>query len=179
MDDRPPVLTDTLHACKAWLRTHWEKGARCPCCNQFTRKYNRQINRGMVNALARMLQAGGGTAPSIPVHLPSVVSRTSTDFSAVASHFGLIEEEKLFREDGGRAGWWRVTVKGEHFLNGSLTIPRYVHLYNCECLGFSGRQWSVHDAYKETFNLRELMNTVSISLVPWLMLGLAATRQRS
>ena len=55
-------------------------------------------------------------------HLPSVVKRRIPDvahqggYMTLAGHWDLIEEERALRDDGGRAGVWRVTGTGERFL---------------------------------------------------------------
>ena len=45
-------------------------------------------------------------------------------------YWGLIEEEALQREDGGRAGWWRVTAYGERFLKGLIRVPKYARVFD-------------------------------------------------
>lgn len=74
-------------------------------------------------------------------------------------HWGLVEELQETRPDGGRAGWWRVTEKGEAFILHGLKVPKYVLLYGGKFLGYEdpSKVVSIRDALKKKFNLEELM----------------------
>lgn len=68
--------------------------------------------------------------------------------------WGLIEEEKTRRPDGGRGGFWLVTELGERWLKGEATVPKIAHHFNSKCLWLDGPPWSVHDAMGEHFDWR-------------------------
>jgi hypothetical protein len=48
----------TLADAQKWLAERVKGGARCPCCNQFTKVYRRQINSGMARSLIAMYLHG-------------------------------------------------------------------------------------------------------------------------
>src|SRR5215467_5404432 len=100
----------SLGAARRELRKLVEDGTTCPCCTQRAQVYHRQVHASMARTLIRMyrialrqLAAGGEDW----VYLPDVPQK-SRDATGMA-WWGLIEEERERRPDGGRAGWWRVT----------------------------------------------------------------------
>lgn len=128
-------------------------GTTCPACGQHAQQYRRTINRGMVIGLAKLYAAVGVNRPA---HLPTVVGRASAEESKLA-WWGLLISEDRVRQDGGRAGWWAVTVEGHEFLLGARTVPRFAVVYNGQLRRLEGDQIRVHDAYRAQFNLRELI----------------------
>lgn len=74
-------------------------------------------------------------------------------------HWGLVLEADETRPDGGRAGWWRVTERGEDFILRGLMVPKYILIYDSHCLGYENpiKVVSIRDALKKKFSLEELM----------------------
>ncbi len=93
-------------------------------------------------------------------YLPSVRqasgSRSNREESKLR-YWNLIEEDLLRREDGGRAGWWRVTERGEAWLLERASIPKYARIYDGRCLGLAGGPVTIRDALGVKFHYRELM----------------------
>lgn len=56
------------------------------------------------------------------------------------------------------SGMWRITDKGISFVEGNISVPKYVKLYNQTFYGYEGDDVSIHDVIKEKFNYRELMS---------------------
>lgn len=148
----------TIASAKAWLRNRLRKGERCPCCGQRAQMYRRKITASMVSTMAavyreqtRQAKAGQGDPwvylPDIPQH--------SRDF-ATLQYFGLVAQRPVRREDGGKAGWWRLTPNGEDFLLGQLTASKYALVFDGRQFGFEGNQITVHDIAPE-FRYDELM----------------------
>lgn len=61
----------TLAEAQQWLAERITGGARCPCCNQYSKVYRRQINSGMARSLIAMYRAGGLDW----VHVPTQIGR--------------------------------------------------------------------------------------------------------
>lgn len=145
---------DTLADAKAWLRTQvFNGGARCPCCSMFAKVYKRQINSGMAQSLIRMYRKFGlqfGYIPELP-------AKSREEGKLV--YWGLVEEANAVRPDGGRAGWWRVTDKGEAFICHGLMVPKYALIYDGRFLRYDNSQElvSIKDCLGEKFNLDDLM----------------------
>jgi hypothetical protein len=139
---------------KDWLRDRVDGGAKCPCCTQLAKVYRRHINGEMVRALAALYVRRYDNHNGY-VHLPTI-HPTRAD-SAKLVYWNLIEEEPVYRSDNGRAGWWRITSKGMEWLQGGSFVQKYARIYDGKLLGLEGGPWYVHDAVKDKFDLRELM----------------------
>lgn len=148
-----PVPSDTLATVRAWLRQHAEAGVECPACFQHVKIYRRKVNAGMARSLIAMYTVGGLDW----VHVPTQIGARSREEGKLA-YWGLVEEEKAKRPDGGRAGYWRVTVRGEAFVRCRLSIPKYCQVYNGKVLGFDlSEVINIKDALGDKFDYTELM----------------------
>lgn len=139
-------------------RVHTQKfhGAlKCPCCDQTVKVYKRQINRGIARSLGRMYQLKGLGW----VHVPTMIGARSREEGKLA-YWGLAEESTEPREDGGRAGWWRVTPRGERFIRGKIRVPKYAYTYNTHCLELDdSKTVSFKECLGEKFDLSILMQS--------------------
>ena len=106
-DPAPPPVhevpdTATIGEVRDWLREHVEKGAECPLCHQFAKVYRRTITSAMARALV-LIWHEGGWGKRLYVHVPSIDPARGGDVAKL-EHWGLIEEERVARPDGGRGG---------------------------------------------------------------------------
>lgn len=129
----------------------------CPCCGRLAKVYQRQINHTMARNLALAYRKYGVRTPFRIAELNRRGDKDPGNLNLLI-HWGLIQkEEPTLREDGGKAGWWSVTKLGRAWLRGKTTVQRYAVLYQNELVEMMGETWSVHDAMKKTFNLKDLM----------------------
>lgn len=146
----------TLATARAWLTAKLKNGGgKCPCCTQLAKVYRRTINAGMARSLIRMYREWGleeGYLPDLPAD--------SREEGKLA-HWGLVQEADETRPDGGRAGWWRVTKKGEDFIKHGLMVPKHILIYDSRCLGYDDPKEliDIRTALTEKFNLEELMSS--------------------
>lgn len=145
----------TLAQARAWLWEHIRPGANCPTCGQRSQLYRRQVNAGMAHSLIRMYWLGGASDLSW-VHIPSALPARSREEGKLA-YWGLAQESTEPREDGGRAGWWRVTPRGERYVLAQLSIPKYALVFDSEVWGFEGEMVGITQALGTKFNYTELM----------------------
>lgn len=137
---------------RSWLRQNADKGVDCPACTQHVKVYRRKVNSGMARSLIAMFTVAGTDW----VHVPTQIGARSREEGKLA-YWGLIEESPDPREDGGRAGWWRVTTSGKEFVLNRKKIPTYCRVYNGKVLGFDGALVSIVDALGTKFNYNDLM----------------------
>lgn len=140
------------------LHSKLAEGTHCVVCDQNAREYKRKINSGMAFALVTMYRRAG----TYWFHKPTVlrgVGAAARDESLLR-FWGLIEE-RYGKSPDGRAGWWRVTPKGEAFIIGGLKVPKYAHIYNGEFLRFSGPNITCDDAAGDRFSLSEMLDASS------------------
>jgi hypothetical protein len=145
----------SLGEARDWLRERVDRGASCPCCHQFAKVYRRKINAAMARALILMWDEGGRER-RLYVHVPSIDPTRGGDVAKM-QFWGLIEEERGSRADGGRAGFWRVTQRGEDWLGRRITVPKYIRVYDGKPLNTTGVAVSIDDALGDEFRLDDLM----------------------
>ena len=143
----------TIAQAKAWLRTRLKDGTQCPVCTQRVQVYRRKVTSSMASALIYMYRTQGLEW----FHLPTIRNWPNRD-EATMAYWGLIEEEGSKREDGGRAGYWRVTELGEAFVKHGMTIPKYAHVFDGRVVAMpTNEQVSIKDALGTKFNYADLM----------------------
>lgn len=150
-------MSRSLYEAREWLEERLEEGASCPCCNQFAKIYKRKIHSTMARDLIRLYRV----ARMDWAHVSTAISREVRgihlgDFAKL-SYWGLVEEEAVLRDDGGRAGWWRVTETGRAYVYGMLKVPKYALVYDGDCLRLDGPEVRIHDALGDRFDYKELM----------------------
>lgn len=136
-----------------WLRPRLDEGAICPCCRKKAKITTRPINSGMAHALIQMYRHAGTEW----FHLPDITYRWRGRDEACLAYWGLIEELQERREDGGKAGWWRVTELGEKFICREVRVQKYARTYNKKVLSLVGDEITIVDALANRFNYNELM----------------------
>jgi hypothetical protein len=147
--DDPELVS--LEAARAWLRENIDEGVSCPCCGQLAKIYRRKLNSAMARRLIRFYRAAGARW----FHSPSL-ARVDGDTGKLAL-WGLVEEEKTKRPDGGRSGFWRVTEGGEDWTLRRSSVAKYALVYDGRLLGYDGSQVTIIDALGTKFNYDELM----------------------
>jgi hypothetical protein len=127
----------TLGETKDWLRDRVDDGEHCPCCGQMAKVYRRKMTAFTARAMIAMHRFHHDEYVQMPAlirqHLPDL---TQGGYATLGAYWGLIEEEQIRREDGGRAGWWRLTDLGHDFVLGKITVPKYARIYDSRLLGF-------------------------------------------
>jgi hypothetical protein len=157
------VITEssTVAQARAWLTVESQKGgAVCPCCTQFVKVYRRVLNAGMAHALVVMYRAHGLAWQQKTETLRGVGAAARDE--SLLRFWGLLEEDLRLREDGGRAGWWRVTEEGREFVLGRSAVPRHAVVFDSRCLRLDDSEGriTVREALAKKFNWAELMATL-------------------
>lgn len=152
--------TVTLEEAKDWLRQQLRDGARCPCCDQLAKIYNRTFNVAMARAtlqLFKAYRANGNDWIHAAEYLSSIGAR-DRDVGFLA-HWKLLEEHPTAgRADGGpHAGFYRMTELGMKFAQRQERIPSHLRMYNGRCLSRSTKTILIDEVSKK-FNYAELMN---------------------
>lgn len=148
----------TLQEARDWLRARVKKGEYCPCCKQFSKVYPRSINSSMAHDLIGMWKAFGTDWGYLP-DLRKENSLKGNREESKLRYWNLIEEEtQIRRDDGGRAGFWRVTPFGASFMLGRVTVHKYANVYDSRCLATTGPPVTIWDCLGDKFNYNELMS---------------------
>lgn len=152
MNDDVPRGDWTIDETRDWLWVRIEDGAVCPVCEQFAKIYYRKINSTMTLALRtlyRFTQGGNFTQAS---KLPGDTHEMSQFL-----WWEMVEDEKRIREDGWRAGYYRIAKKGVDWLHERISVPEFARIYDARLLELMGDPYWLADAVKNPFNFRKLM----------------------
>ncbi len=144
----------SLAHARTWLNDRIVDGEKCPCCGQLAKIYRRRVHHTIARALID-LHFLGKEEEDYWVHVPSKISPACE--VGKARYWELVEEQRVARPDGGRAGWWRLTDQGEMFVRGLLLIPVHVLIYDGRALGFEGEMVSIVDCLGSRFSYNQLM----------------------
>ena len=149
------MFTDdmTLAQARDQLRDLVDRGCQCPCCTQYAKVYRRKINSGMARSLIRMWRLAGTDW----INVPTSIGARSREEGKLA-YWQLVEESTDVRDDGGRAGWWRVTERGAQFVTNQLKVPKYARVYDGRCLGLRGELVTIRRCLSSRFDYDELMS---------------------
>lgn len=112
-------------------------GHKCPICQRMTKVRRRNLTSVPARAVAALYRIHGRDYAHMPTivqaHLADVA--TQGGYSTLGAHWDLIQEERVQRPDGGRAGYWSVTGRGESWLRGDVDVPKYVDIFDGRRLG--------------------------------------------
>jgi hypothetical protein len=161
--------TALLGEAREWLRQEAQvgAGASCPCCTQHTKVYRRPLNANMARLLIAFYRAAGRDW----AHRGIIEDKTGD--LAKLRYWGLIEEDPAKREDGGRAGWWKVTDLGEEFVRRIAKVPKHALIFDGRLrrLDDSSGYVTITDTLGKKFNYSELMTGVPPVYDPTLLEG--------
>ena len=159
--DYPYGTDGSLVAAREWLAHNVAgDGARCPCCGQGARLYQRRLNAGVSASLCLIYREAVATGQDW-VHVPSLFDRLGASKIRRAGGeyakgllWGLLEE----RVGPGAQGWYRPTEQGVMFVLEQATMPEYVVVYAGDVKGTEGRQITVRESLRDEYDYEDLMS---------------------
>jgi len=157
-DPTVPEQTDTLTQARADLRSRLDDGVTCPCCDQYAKIYRRPLNANMSMFLCSLVKisrdrVAGGYPPWVSWRR---IDHTSRDYS-YARHWGLMVERPPDSTRARSSGFWKPTDKGIQFVMNQIRVPKRVHLYNNEVIGWDEETTCIVEAMGKNFDYAELM----------------------
>ena len=73
-------------------------------------------------------------------------------------HWGFIEPRGDEPDTGARSsGFWRITKVGREFVEGSLSVPKHIYLYDQAFIRFGDERTTIQEALGEKFSYADLM----------------------
>lgn len=156
-------LTDdnTIAEGKDFLRDGWEKGVDCPCCKQRVQLYPVALSSGMARSLIALYKLDK-EKPGYYHHSKFDVWRLNLGYAggafAKVRYWGLAVDQPNEDDPAKRtSGMWAITDKGRAFVEGNLTVPAKVKLFNKKSYGFDGNHINIREALGTKFDYQELM----------------------
>ncbi len=154
-----PYVSPTLAEARGDVMRMRGNGVVCPCCDSYCRVYRRKFHSEMARFLVTMVVRH--RLDPRWFHVREVVAggsgatKSSTDGSYLA-HWGLVEPKP--KTSGEKSsGLYRPTEKGAVFVDGRITVPSHIFLYNNQVEGWSDTQTTIQEALGNRFNYPELM----------------------
>ena len=152
-----PLPSDTpLGEVQDWFLSRVDGGVKCPVCTQHAQIYRWSLYSTAAQALMLLYRCGGTTQFTHVNEIKRLGHKGQGDCSRLVK-WGLVEEEPVVREDGGRAGYWRVTALGEDFINERSTVGKYVWTYAGDVVERGGPQISIREALGRKFDYDSMM----------------------
>lgn len=149
----------TIAEAKRFLRENFDDGCDCPACGQLVKKYKYNINASIGVTLIEMwkLHQKG----SEWVHVNSEIRPLSGGYFSLAQQWNLIEGKQTSEEGVTKrvSGYWRLTPRGNNFVNDRITVPKYVEIYDGKVVGWSDEQIGIEDCLGKKFHYAELMKS--------------------
>lgn len=145
----------TVAEAKKDLRAGWEKGLKCPCCGQLVKLYKRKLNNGMILFLINLYRASENGEKWH--HAKTLMHGSFSMDYAMLRRWQLIVEQPNDDDAKRTSGVWGITTKGTGFVEGSISVPSHVHIYNDTVIGWSDERITVREGLSEKFDYSELM----------------------
>lgn len=117
-----------------WKGTINDKGGHCPVCDRWGMVNKRCFNKTMAKSLVWLTHQGNDYI-DVPGTAPVFVLKTNQ--LASCRWWGLTERPPSDDDTKKHSGHWRATPRGRAFVDGGLTIPKYVLTYAGEPISFS------------------------------------------
>lgn len=131
---------------------------RCPVCDQNCKMYKRKLNAMQAVFLCWLVRrwvANGGGWIDVPKEYPRKIGG---EYGKLA-HWKLAELKTNDDDPSKRtSGLWRPTQKGIDFASETITVPKYVFLYNNELHSVSEEHTTIRESLGEKFDYSELMS---------------------
>jgi len=144
-----------------FVQLNKKDGCICPCCGRVCKVYKRSITGTMLKSFSNLNDITYGD------FIFSGDKKTYFHVSEFAYKHKIAEIAKLAlwdfieplrNEDTAKrcSGKWRITEKGKQFLKGSLSVPKYMHVYNDQVVGQSDKTVRAEDVANKKFNYQEI-----------------------
>jgi hypothetical protein len=141
---------------KEFLRANYEKGCRCPACDQHVKLYKRGLNAGMARALI-LISRGPKIDANGWVDIKSIDVRGG-DYAKLR-YWELIEQRPNEDQKKKDSGIWRVTQKGLKFISDQIRVPSHAHVYNDRVRGWSDNDVNIRQVLGKAFDYSQLMSS--------------------
>jgi len=144
----------------AWLnklRTNWSKaieggGAICPCCDRNGKVYRARLHQTMALALRWIAVNKEDDDGWVNVQNKGPRWMLKGKNYCLLEHWGLIESKS------NRSGVWRATPKALEFIDGTITMPSAVYIYDNRVWGFDDEETSFRSCFGKYFDFDEMMS---------------------
>ncbi len=159
----PQIASDEDTALRIREKLHsgysFDKGAKCPCCEQLVKLYKRRINAHMCFFLIKLHRLAKHTQTGQRYFSNEQIGQNYNlggDWARLR-HWGLIEQMPNHEDRKRTSGYWGITEKGKEFVNLQIKVPEKILIHNNHFMGFDGDDIDMQEALDVKFNYKQLM----------------------
>lgn len=144
-----------------WAALQSNEPVTCPLCLTTCTIYRRPLNRGMIRSLLYIWRAcldhpdrviliskyALGKSVALDLHHDEY---TKLPYWGLITNLGTIDGSSV----------WCVTHLGDQFIRrpDAVTVPRYAHVLHNQVLRHEGPEINIYEAYRQRFDLGDLLN---------------------
>jgi hypothetical protein len=158
-DGAPDLQAATFRA-----RTDAGESQKCPTCSKPYTVYKRKLNSGMVHTLIhmhRLTRDGQATNSEGWLPMAEVMNRgmfRNREYQRLRC-WSMVEPHETSHRTAteNSKGLWRITEKGQAFVERRVTVPSHVLVCDKRVLGFTDTMIDVVEALDTKFDYAELM----------------------
>ncbi len=136
---------------------------QCPVCSTNVGTYKRSINQGQILFLYELFEMYLNTKQlyhyygDVLKNVETKYGRKATDYAKLTK-FELIISKGEHNDDGNSSGYFAITKLGARFLNGEVSIPKYIIESTTGVLIEKSKNLITIDQYVENFKFNKLLN---------------------
>ena len=151
-NDKLYNLDLTIEEAKIILRRRVDDGTKCPCCDQFVKRYKRKLNAGMAITLYRIYKHHKENYVNVKDFLRKEKYTNSHDWTLL-KHWGMLETNL--------SGEWKITQNGKDWLTiEDAKTYSHIFIYNSKLQGFHNGKTTFKLALSDKFDYKELMQSL-------------------
>ena len=157
-NDHPDIFNADLDALRLDVKEKRNSGGcSCPVCGQYCKTYKRKLNSAQAAFICWLVREWRKVPDewiNVPIRYPHKIGG---EYGKLA-HFGLAVLQPNPDDSSKKtSGMWKPTWHGVQFVRGSITVPKYIFLYDNNLEGVSSDQITIREALGEKFDYAELM----------------------
>lgn len=147
---------ETIQEAKKYLMDNWEQGVKCPCCNQNVKLYKCALRATIAIALIKTYQIMERENKTW-VHIMQEVKPANGNYAKLR-FWGLLAPKGDIPENDTKARcYWSVTDKGRDFLQGRISVPSHILVFDNQKFGSLDGTTDIKQALGKKFSWTELM----------------------
>ncbi len=155
-----PYDAEAIRNVVNFLRSQLEQEARgegCNCivCGERAKWNRRSLSKKQVKALVNLYKK---TQPGGYSHITEFAeSRGDGDEIAKTRYWQLAAPGENTDKKKLHSGYWKLTDFGRQFVEGRVSIYKYVWVYRAHAMAYDGEGVSIYDCYGQHFDIREVL----------------------
>ncbi len=152
-------LKSTVESARDWVRKRiMGKGCYCPVCDKWTKTYRNRFYSLMARQLIWLYHQPHNMFRHAPTKMPRAI--------VTGGKIGYLEFWGLAKRSGTRQGYWKITQDGIDFVEGKITIRKFIYMYNRRLIEFDGMdktKITIQEALdSDGFSFDEVMQSVKV-----------------